>query len=108
MYCFVLPILYFFVRFYIPHVFTSSCPLFLFVIIFYAQVSDLEPVLSMLERQNPKSTDTWETRYALLLWLSIIVKIPFHMTRLDSFQVASGPSSSSADDTQERKTVIQR
>lgn len=70
------------------------------------EVSDLEPVLTMLERQNPKSTDTWETRYALLLWLSIIVKIPFHMTRLDSFQSTPGPST--ADDGEKRKTVIQR
>lgn len=72
------------------------------------EVSDLEPVLAMLERQNPESTDTWETRYALLLWLSIIVKIPFHMTRLDSFQVSPGPSSQGDDETPARKTVIQR
>lgn len=72
------------------------------------QVSDLEPVLAMLERQDPKSTETWETRYSLLLWLSIIVKIPFHMTRLDSFQVLPGPSSASDGENMGRKTVIQR
>ncbi|XP_022185409.2 tubulin-specific chaperone D [Nilaparvata lugens] len=48
------------------------------------EVSDLEVVLSMLESQNEKDTLTWETRYCLLLWLSIIVMIPFHMARLDS------------------------
>ncbi|RZF49027.1 hypothetical protein LSTR_LSTR011389 [Laodelphax striatellus] len=48
------------------------------------EVSDLELVLSMLESQDEKDTLTWETRYCLLLWLSIIVMIPFHMARLDS------------------------
>lgn len=44
---------------------------------------DLEPVLQMLETQDKKDTATWETRYCLILWLSIIVKIPFHLSRLD-------------------------
>ncbi|KAL1132702.1 hypothetical protein AAG570_010654 [Ranatra chinensis] len=45
--------------------------------------SDLEPVLTMLEAQDQFDTSTWETRYCLLLWLSIIVKIPFHMSKFD-------------------------
>lgn len=48
------------------------------------QVADLEPTLKLLEAQNVGDTETWETRYCLLLWLSIIVMIPFHMARLDS------------------------
>lgn len=48
------------------------------------EVQDLEPTLKLLETQDEKDTETWETRYCLLLWLSIIVMIPFHMTRLDS------------------------
>lgn len=48
------------------------------------QVADLEPTLKLLEAQNVGDTATWETRYCLLLWLSIIVMIPFHMARLDS------------------------
>ncbi|XP_075230882.1 tubulin folding cofactor D [Lycorma delicatula] len=47
------------------------------------EVSDLELVLQLLEVQDEKDTATWETRYCLLLWLSIIVMIPFHMARLD-------------------------
>lgn len=39
----------------------------------------------------------WETSYVLLLWMSIIVKIPFHMSRLDSFQ-----------QNDKHKTVIER
>nr|XP_023027464.1 tubulin-specific chaperone D [Leptinotarsa decemlineata] len=49
------------------------------------EVADLEPVLQLLERQDPTDPDTWTTRYILLLWLSIIVIIPFHMSRFDGF-----------------------
>ncbi|XP_047100592.1 tubulin-specific chaperone D [Schistocerca piceifrons] len=62
------------------------------------EVSDVEPVLHMLECQDPSDTETWQTRYMLILWLSIIVMIPFHMSRLDSF--ASGEGT--------RKTVMER
>uniref|UniRef100_A0A1B6E9Z8 Tubulin-specific chaperone D n=1 Tax=Clastoptera arizonana TaxID=38151 RepID=A0A1B6E9Z8_9HEMI len=47
------------------------------------EVSDLEPTLKLLEEQDEKDPETWETRYSLLIWLSIIVMIPFHMSRLD-------------------------
>lgn len=47
------------------------------------EVSDFEPVLQLLELQNPSDPETWTTRYVLLLWMSIIVMIPFHMSRLD-------------------------
>ncbi|CAH1400055.1 unnamed protein product [Nezara viridula] len=57
---------------------------------------DLEPVLTMLENQDEKDNNNWETRYCLILWLSIIVKIPFHMSRLDS------------NDVGKDSTVIQR
>ncbi|XP_014252404.1 tubulin-specific chaperone D [Cimex lectularius] len=59
-------------------------------------VTDLEPVLLMLEAQDEKDIDTWQTRYCLLLWLSIIIKIPFHMSRLDP------------PDTEESFTVMSR
>ena len=31
----------------------------------------------------PLLLQTWETRYILLLWLSIIVMIPFELSRFD-------------------------
>lgn len=37
----------------------------------------------MLEEQNESDHNSWETRYCLLLWLSIIVIIPFDMRKLD-------------------------
>ncbi|KAL1461073.1 hypothetical protein WDU94_013004 [Cyamophila willieti] len=55
------------------------------------EVGDLKPVLSMLEEQDNTDLENWQTRYCLLLWLSIIVKIPFDMSRFDSGE--SGDSS---------------
>ncbi|XP_033630444.1 tubulin-specific chaperone D-like [Asterias rubens] len=48
------------------------------------EVADMEPVLAMLDRQDPADFTTWETRYILLLWMSIICMIPFDMAKLDS------------------------
>uniref|UniRef100_A0A8C9TR85 Tubulin-specific chaperone D n=1 Tax=Scleropages formosus TaxID=113540 RepID=A0A8C9TR85_SCLFO len=47
------------------------------------EVSDVHPVLDLLSRQNPKDHQTWETRYMLLLWLSMTCLIPFDLSRLD-------------------------
>lgn len=40
---------------------------------------------------NPRVTQTWETRYLLLLWLSIIVIIPFDLSRMDGVVHAGAP-----------------
>ncbi|XP_064617512.1 tubulin-specific chaperone D-like [Liolophura sinensis] len=48
------------------------------------EVADLEPVLQMLTNQDPYDFGTWETRYMLLLWMSMVCMIPFDMSRLDS------------------------
>ncbi|XP_075297320.1 tubulin-specific chaperone D isoform X1 [Opisthocomus hoazin] len=47
------------------------------------EVGDLQPVLDTLGDQNPKDSETWETRYMLLLWLSMICLIPFDLARFD-------------------------
>ncbi|XP_034940989.1 tubulin-specific chaperone D [Chelonus insularis] len=47
------------------------------------EVMDFLPVLRMLEKQDPTDLNTWETRYVLLIWLSIISKIPFPLSRLE-------------------------
>lgn len=49
------------------------------------EVSDFDPVLCFLESQDPNDPDTWTTRYVLLLWLSIIIMIPFDLSRFDGF-----------------------
>jgi len=48
------------------------------------EVEDLEMVVSLLCEQDSNDNKSWETRYILLLWLSIIVLIPFNMARFDS------------------------
>lgn len=47
-------------------------------------MADLEPLLTYLENQDPVMQLKWETHYGLLLWLSIVVKIPFHLKRFDT------------------------
>ncbi|CAG9559959.1 unnamed protein product [Danaus chrysippus] len=67
------------------------------------EVSDLLTVLSTLEAQDPNDKETWRSRFVLLLWLSIVVIIPFHMSRLDGFAPnASGAGSS------KKLTVMER
>uniref|UniRef100_A0A8V1AI94 Tubulin-specific chaperone D n=1 Tax=Gallus gallus TaxID=9031 RepID=A0A8V1AI94_CHICK len=55
----------------------------LFLRLFPHEVTDLQPVLDMIVDQNPKDCETWETRYMLLLWLSMICLIPFDLARFD-------------------------
>ncbi|XP_055382719.1 tubulin-specific chaperone D [Condylostylus longicornis] len=49
------------------------------------ELSDLEFALDLLEKQDLKDSANWETRYVLLLWMSILVLNPFHMSRLDAY-----------------------
>uniref|UniRef100_A0A7S2WC38 Tubulin-specific chaperone D n=1 Tax=Mucochytrium quahogii TaxID=96639 RepID=A0A7S2WC38_9STRA len=50
------------------------------------EVAELEPTLLMLQCQDSKDHSTWETRYSLLLWLSMLVLIPFDLDTVDSNQ----------------------
>ncbi|XP_051905785.1 tubulin-specific chaperone D isoform X1 [Hippocampus zosterae] len=47
------------------------------------EVADIEPVLDSLSKQDPTDTETWSTRYILLLWLSMTCLTPFDLSRLD-------------------------
>ncbi|XP_076608803.1 tubulin-specific chaperone D [Chaetodon auriga] len=55
----------------------------IFMQLFPHEVTDVQPVLDLLSRQDPKDSETWETRYMLLLWLSMTCLIPFDLYRLD-------------------------
>ncbi|CAH8825664.1 unnamed protein product [Trichobilharzia szidati] len=46
-------------------------------------VDDIEPNLSLLMEQQVETVENWQTRYILLLWLSILVMVPFSLSRLD-------------------------
>uniref|UniRef100_A0A1B0D4Y0 Tubulin-specific chaperone D n=1 Tax=Phlebotomus papatasi TaxID=29031 RepID=A0A1B0D4Y0_PHLPP len=54
------------------------------------EISDLDLVLGMLEKQHLDDLENWESRYILLLWLSILVLNPFHMSRLDAYPQQDG------------------
>lgn len=60
------------------------------------EVADLEPTLALLQQQDMEEYDTWETRYGLLLWLSIIVLIPFDLTTVDSSMTQLASDSAAA------------
>jgi hypothetical protein len=48
------------------------------------EVCDLEPTLRLLKCQDRTDHSTWETRYALFLWLSMLSLIPFDLKTVDS------------------------
>lgn len=48
------------------------------------ELSDIDFVLNLVERQVVEVPENWETRYMLLLWMSILVLNPFHFSRLDA------------------------
>lgn len=54
------------------------------------EISDLDFVLNALEQQDIAETNTWETRYMLLVWLSILVLNPFELARFDAFKENMG------------------
>ncbi|XP_052408578.1 tubulin-specific chaperone D [Carassius gibelio] len=72
----------------------------IFMQLFPHEVSDVQPVLDLLCRQDPKDTETWETRYILLLWLSMTCLIPFDLSRLDGHL--------STDPGQNRESIMDR
>ena len=58
------------------------------------EVQDLAPILTFLEEQSASRSLSWQTRYVLLLWLSILVKIPFDLTRFDASPLVTASSTS--------------
>ena len=58
-------------------------------------VSDLEPVVYMLHSQDRSDFKTWQTRYGLLIWLSILVRVPFDLSSIDSSLLQTDDTSES-------------
>ncbi|KAH3872506.1 hypothetical protein DPMN_035722 [Dreissena polymorpha] len=52
--------------------------------LFPHEVVDVEPVLALITKQDPTDFEAAETRYMLLLWMSMACMIPFDLSRLDS------------------------
>lgn len=57
------------------------------------EIADLDFVLNALEQQQADDSSNWETRYMLLLWLSILVLNPFEMARFDGHAAVTSNSS---------------
>ena len=47
------------------------------------EVSDLPLAFQLLHDQDETDKTTWESRYMLFIWLSVIILIPFEMSRFD-------------------------
>ncbi|RHY15192.1 hypothetical protein DYB25_006744 [Aphanomyces astaci] len=47
-------------------------------------VAEFEPVLLLLQSQDRDDFSTWEIRFVLLLWLSILALVPFDLKSIDS------------------------
>lgn len=58
------------------------------------ELSDLDFTLRSLSQTNVNDNENWEKRYVLLVWMSVLVLIPFHLARLDGDE---GHSSSQTD-----------
>lgn len=48
------------------------------------EVSNFEPTLQLLQSQDRNDYLMWETRYVLLLWLSMLCLVPFDLNTIDS------------------------
>ena len=47
------------------------------------EICDFDFVLNLTEQQDVADAEHWETRYVLLLWLSMLILNPFQLSRLD-------------------------
>lgn len=70
------------------------------------ELTDLEFVLVALESQDLKDSDNWETRYVLLLWMSILVLNPFHLARLDALSSQKSSSTTTATHTKMERIFL--
>ncbi|CAK65708.1 unnamed protein product (macronuclear) [Paramecium tetraurelia] len=48
------------------------------------EVCNLEPVVMYLQHCSTDLNQNWETKYVILMWLSIIVLVPFDLNSIDS------------------------
>lgn len=59
------------------------------------EVSDFEPTLHLLQSQDRADHSAWETRYVLLLWLSMLCLVPFDLSTIDSSNTSSNSNAAS-------------
>ncbi|GMH52930.1 hypothetical protein TL16_g01339 [Triparma laevis f. inornata] len=67
--------------------------------LFTHEAVDLEPTLMCLLSQDPQNHALWESRYALLLWLSMLALVPFDICTIDSTSESSTRTTSNLVET---------
>ena len=68
-------------------------------------VRDLEPCLDLLMQQKRLDFDSWQIRYGLLLWLSILVLIPFDLATVDTLATTAAQTTSESATSEGESTV---
>ena len=51
------------------------------------EVADLEPLVALLMSLDPADYASWQVAYSLMVWLSMVVMVPFDLAIIDSGQV---------------------
>lgn len=72
------------------------------------EITDLDFVLNALEQQDIADKNTWETRYMLIVWLSILVLNPFELARFDAFKVGADGGAGGDDGVEKPLTKMER
>ena len=53
------------------------------------EVADLEPLVDLLARVDPADHSSWQVAYAIMVWLSMVVMVPFDLSIIDSAAASS-------------------
>ena len=62
------------------------------------EVADLEPLVALLATVRPADHASWQIAYALMVWLSMVVMVPFDLTIIDSSGVTAAADAPPAAD----------
>ena len=62
------------------------------------EVADLEPLVALLATVLPADHASWQIAYALMVWLSMVVMVPFDLTIIDSSGVTAAADAPPAAD----------
>ena len=60
------------------------------------EARDLEPLVGLLGTLAPEDGDTWQISYSLMVWLSMVVMVPFDLSIIDSSAASAASASSSS------------
>ena len=61
------------------------------------EVADLEPLVALLMSLDPTDYASWQVAYSLMVWLCMVVMVPFDLAIIDSGQVAAAAANPNAN-----------